>query len=66
MDNEFQSLMVLGKNKFLYISVLVVITLICLLCPDLDGLVLNTMSDSPHGRFAPGCLAPWIVSLNTM
>ena len=42
-DNEFQSLMVLRKNEFLYISVLVVITLICLLCPDLDGLVLNTM-----------------------
>ena len=42
-DNKFQSLMVLGKNEFLYISVLVLITLICLLCPDLDSLVLNTM-----------------------
>ena len=42
-DNEFQSLKVLGENEFLYISVLAVITSICLLCPDLDGLVLNTM-----------------------
>ena len=37
-ENEFQSLMVL-----LYISVLVVITVMCLLCPDLDCLVLITM-----------------------
>ena len=41
---EFQSLIVPGKNEFIYISEFVAITLICLLYPDLiDGLVLNAM-----------------------
>ena len=35
-DNKFQYLMVLGKKEFLYISMLVVIISIRLLCPDLD------------------------------
>ena len=41
--NKFQSLMVLGKNEFLNISVFVAMILICWLCPVLDGRLLKAM-----------------------
>ena len=41
--SRFQSLIVRGENEFLYISLSVAMTLICLLCLDLGGLVLKAM-----------------------
>ena len=41
--NKFQSLIVQGKNEFLYISLSVAMTLICLLCQGLGGLVLKAI-----------------------